>query len=50
MNVDFGEYKEVDGVKFPFSIILPMGPMKMEAKTESIELNTGIDDSEFVIQ
>jgi zinc protease len=44
---DLSEYKEVDGVKFPFTITLPMGPMKMTANAESIELNTGIEDSEF---
>jgi zinc protease len=47
---DLSEYKEVDGVKFPFTITLPMGPMKMTANAESIELNTGIEDSEFAVE
>ena len=49
-ETDFTDYKEVDGIKFPFTISMPMGPMKMEAKAESIEINTDIDDSEFTIQ
>jgi hypothetical protein len=47
---DLSEYKEVDGVKFPFTITLPMGPMEMTANAESIELNTGIEDSEFAVE
>jgi zinc protease len=47
---DLSEYKEVDGVKFPVTITLPMGPMKMTANAESIELNTGIEDSEFAVE
>jgi len=49
-ETDLLEYKEVDGVKFPFTITLPMGPMKMTANAESIELNTGIEDSEFAVE
>ncbi|MCG8309963.1 MAG: insulinase family protein [Cytophagales bacterium] len=48
-ETSFADYREVDGVKFPFTITFPMGPMKMEARAESIELNTGIEDSEFAI-
>ena len=49
-ETDLTSYKDVEGVKFPFSISLPMGPMKMIAIAESIELNTGINDSEFAVQ
>jgi zinc protease len=49
-DTDFSDYKEVGGVKFPYSISMPMGPMKMSATTESIEVNTGIEDSEFSVQ
>lgn len=50
-ETSYADYKDVDGIKFPYTITLPMGgPMKMEAKAESIEVNTGIDDSEFSIQ
>lgn len=49
-DTDLADYKEVEGVKFPFSLTLPMGPMKMNAVAESIEVNTGIQDSEFAIE
>ena len=51
ITVDFANYKEVEGVKFPHvqttSGIMPM-PLKMEVK--SIEVNKGIDDSVFKIE
>jgi hypothetical protein len=49
-STDLADYKDVDGVKFPFTISQPMGPMKMTANTDKIEINTGINDSEFAIQ
>jgi hypothetical protein len=49
-DTDLSDYKEVNGVMFPFSISLPMGPMKMKATAESIEVNTGIEDSEFAVE
>ena len=48
-DTDWADYKEVGGVKFPYAKTLPMGPMKMNATAESIEVNTGIQDSEFAI-
>ena len=48
---DFSDYREVDGIKFPFSTTIPMGgPMKLTANTENLELNTGINDSEFALE
>lgn len=49
-DTDLSDYKEVGGVKFPFSMAMPMGAMKMNATAESIEVNTGIEDSEFAVQ
>lgn len=49
-DTDYTDYKEAGGVKFPFSISMPMGPMKMTATAESIEVNTGIEDSEFDVK
>lgn len=49
-ETDFTDYQDVSGVKFPYTISMPMGPMKMKAIAESIEVNTGIEDSEFTIQ
>lgn len=49
-ETDMSDYKEVEGVKFPSSYTLPMGPMKMNATIELMEANTGVEDSEFAIQ
>ncbi len=49
-NTDLSDYRDVEGVKFPFVMILPMGPMNMTGSVQKIELNTGISDSEFVVQ
>ncbi len=49
-NTDLKDYKEVEGVKFPSAMSLPMGPMKLDATTKSMEVNTGIEDSAFAIQ
>ncbi|MFL5765012.1 MAG: insulinase family protein [Bacteroidia bacterium] len=48
-TTDILEYKEVDGVKFP-SVISITGAMSMKLKAESININKGIQDSEFTIQ
>ncbi|MEN7549101.1 pitrilysin family protein [Rapidithrix thailandica] len=47
---DFADYKEYNGVKFPQTIIMPMGPMKLEAKAASIQVNSGISDDTFKVQ
>jgi len=48
MATDIGEYKEVEGIMFPHLIVQPMGPgMKMNLKTDSIEVNTEVEDSIF---
>lgn len=48
MATDIGNYKEVDGILFPYEIKQPMGGgMKMVLKTESIEVNPEINDDIF---
>jgi len=49
VSVDFKDYSEYDGIKLPSTVIFPVGPMKMEAKIESVEVNKGVDDSMFQI-
>jgi zinc protease len=48
-TVDYLDYKEVEGVKFP-SVIEVSGAMSMKLVAETIEVNTNILDSEFVIE
>ncbi len=49
-DTDMDDYREIEGVKFPHAFTMPMGPMKMNAVAQSVEVNTGIDDSEFAIE
>jgi zinc protease len=51
MSQDFKDYKEVDGILFPFTRILPLGGgMTLDAKVDSIKINSGVEDSAFKIE
>ena len=45
----YSDYRNVDGLKFPFNIVQNMGMQKLELNVSSIKLNTGINDEVFVI-
>lgn len=48
MATDISNYQEVEGIKFPFEIKLPLGGgMKMVQKVESVEVNPDISDEVF---
>ncbi len=47
ITVEYAEYKETDGVKYPTLLKQNMGPMTLELKLESIKTNKGIDDKVF---
>lgn len=49
-DVRFGNYKEVNGIKFPFTRSQKMGQFEMTMETQSIKLNKGIDDKQFKIK
>ncbi len=44
----FGNYQEVNGVKFPFSITETFGPQPIEFKVNSVKINEGVTDADFV--
>jgi hypothetical protein len=48
-TVDFSDYKEIDGVMYPFKVVQQMGMGPMELKVTSVEVNTGLDDSLFEV-
>ncbi len=51
MSQDYKDYQEVDGILFPFTRILPLGGgMTLDAKVDSIKLNSGVPDSTFKIE
>ena len=43
----FSDYKEVNGVKFPYSIIQKMGPMELNFEIQEIKVNEGVTDADF---
>ena len=43
----FSDYRDVDGLKFPFAIKQHIGLQEIELTVTSIEINTGLDDSVF---
>lgn len=49
-TIDYQNYQEVDGIKFPFTIIQQIGPQRFEMTTQSVEVNPGLEDSQFSIE
>ncbi|MTI30579.1 M16 family metallopeptidase [Xanthovirga aplysinae] len=47
MNTDLENYKEVGGIKFPYTIVIPMGPQKVKAEVVDVKFNTGVSDEVF---
>ncbi|MGB5893706.1 MAG: hypothetical protein WBG58_05965, partial [Ignavibacteriaceae bacterium] len=43
----YSDYKEVDGLKFPFNIKQSFGMQTVEMKVSSVKLNEGLEDSIF---
>ena len=46
----FKEYKEVNGVLFPFTLGIPVGPQNIEAKVVNYTINPPITDSDFTVE
>jgi hypothetical protein len=46
----FSDYREVSGLKFPFTIKQYFGIQEIDLTVTSIEINTGLDDSVFEMQ
>jgi hypothetical protein len=44
----FSNYKEVDGIKFPFTISQSFGPQSFEFNVSSIKVNEGVSDEDFM--
>jgi len=43
----YSNYKQVDGVKFPFTISQSFGPQSFEFNVSSIKVNEGVNESDF---
>jgi predicted Zn-dependent peptidase len=46
--VDMSDYRDINGVKYPFVIKTSVAGQTIEAKVTKIEVNTGIEDSLFI--
>ena len=45
--ITFSDYREVEGVKFPFGLSQSMGPMTLNFEVSDISVNTGVSDADF---
>ncbi len=45
---NYGDYKEVKGIKFPFKTSLSFGPQEIEFKTTEVKINEGVTDADFL--
>ena len=43
----YDDYREVDGILFPFVIKVPMGPQLLDFHIKQIQVNPNISDSDF---
>ncbi|PKQ64948.1 hypothetical protein BZG02_03625 [Labilibaculum filiforme] len=43
----FKDYKEVDGIKYPYLTVTKMGPQEMPLTVTELSVNKGVDDSIF---
>lgn len=48
--IQFQNYKEVNGVKIPHTLLQSMGQMKLKFETSSAEANVNLDDTLFKVQ
>lgn len=46
----YDDYKEVEGILFPFKIKQSIGSQRMEFTVSSVKINTGLTDREFEIE
>lgn len=49
-TVDYSDYRDISGIKYPFKIVQSMGPQKIELTVKSMKVNSGIDDSVFKVK
>ncbi len=49
-TIDFLDYKDVEGVKYPFKLSQQMGPQTIILKADKIELNKDVNDDLFKVE
>jgi zinc protease len=48
--IDMDDYREVEGIKYPFKLTQTMGAESLGLEVVSIKINTGLDDSIFEVK
>jgi hypothetical protein len=48
-NVEYLDYKEVNGIKYPTFIIISGGPLPLKLELTSVDVNKGIDEANFKV-
>jgi hypothetical protein len=46
-TTDYDDYRDVDGIRFPYHINTDQGPVNLNLTVQSIKVNAGLSDSEF---
>ncbi|WP_138993190.1 hypothetical protein [Larkinella sp. C7] len=49
-TIQYGDYKDFKGLKYPVSFSQSMGPMQMQIAVDKVKINDGVKDSEFVVK
>jgi predicted Zn-dependent peptidase len=44
---NYGDYKEVKGIKVPYKVSMAFGPQEIEFKTTDVKINEGVSDADF---
>jgi predicted Zn-dependent peptidase len=44
---NYGDYKEVKGIKVPYKVSLSFGPQEIEFITSDVKINEGVSDADF---
>ena len=47
ITMDYGDYREVSGIMFPFSFVQQVGPQTFEFTVTELKVNEGVDASDF---
>lgn len=44
---NYGDYKEVKGIKIPYKVSMAFGPQEIEFKTTEVKINEGVSEEDF---
>lgn len=49
-TISYLDYKDVNGVKFPHTVVQSFGPQNLKAEVTSLEVNVPLDDALFKVE